>query len=590
MNDDRKHHGKGTPRRDPTDGRRRAGAATRGSSGAEEAAPPAEGLAADLLNAAVAATAQLLTFNQPADAALSAFFRARKSGARDRSFIAETAYAVLRRKRLLERLAACGPNLEPSFLAPGATPKRAPKTPSARRISPRELVLLSLSRVRGMSQRQLEGALLPGEAEWLADIRRQPEPELTLAEQLDFPDWLVERLSGQPTGRPEIDLARAPGAVQIPRMSPEELLALARALNQMAVQLGERLRIITEQRNEQEAVFNSMVEGVLAVDKDEMIINFNPAAARLLGLKDANARGHSMQEIVRNPDLQKFITGTLAQSGVLDGEITIYGGEDIFLQLHGTVLTDAAGMNIGALVVLNDVSRLKRLETVRRDFVANVSHELKTPVTALKGCAETLADLSSVTDQERKKFIAMMARHVERLEAIVNDLLSLSKIEFDAGRGRIQLEISPLGDVLRRAAGAFTEQAAHRKMTLNIECPEGLAASLNAELLEQAVGNLVDNALKYGGEGTRVTVGAKLSGNDVEINVSDQGPGIEKRHLDRIFERFYRVDKARSRELGGTGLGLSIVKNIIELHEGSVGVESTEGLGSKFFFLLPKAI
>ena len=231
MNDDRKHHGKGTPRRDPTDGRRRAGAATRGSSGAEEAAPPAEGLAADLLNAAVAATAQLLTFNQPADAALSAFFRARKSGARDRSFIAETAYAVLRRKRLLERLAACGPNLEPSFLAPGATPKRAPKTPSARRISPRELVLLSLSRVRGMSQRQLEGALLPGEAEWLADIRRQPEPELTLAEQLDFPDWLVERLSGQPTGRPEIDLARAPGAVQIPRMSPEELLALARALN-----------------------------------------------------------------------------------------------------------------------------------------------------------------------------------------------------------------------------------------------------------------------------------------------------------------------------------------------------------------------
>ena len=178
-------------------------------------APTADGLAADLLNAAVAATAQLLTFNQAADAALSAFFRARKSGAKDRAFIAETAYAVLRRKRLLERLAACGPNLEPSFLAPGATPKRArsdvTKTPGARRISPRELVLLSLSRVRGMSQRQLEGALLPGEAEWLADIRRQPEPELTLAEQLDFPDWLVERLA--------------------PRMSPEELLAMARALN-----------------------------------------------------------------------------------------------------------------------------------------------------------------------------------------------------------------------------------------------------------------------------------------------------------------------------------------------------------------------
>jgi len=178
-------------------------------------APQTEGLSADLLNAAVAATAQLLTFMQPADAALSAFFRARKSGGRDRAFIAETAYAVLRRKRLLERLAASGPNLEPAFLAPGAAPKRGrsdgTRMPGARRISPRELVLLSLSRVRGMSQRQLEGALLPDEAEWLADIRRQPEPELTLAEQLDFPDWLVERLA--------------------PRMSPEELLALARALN-----------------------------------------------------------------------------------------------------------------------------------------------------------------------------------------------------------------------------------------------------------------------------------------------------------------------------------------------------------------------
>ena len=176
--------------------------------------PTADGLAADLLNAAVAATAQLLTLAQPADVALSAFFRARKSGARDRAFIAETAYAVLRRKRLLERLAACGPNLEAAWLAPGSTPKRGPKTTGTRRISPRELVLLSLSRVRGMSQRQLEAALQPGEAEWLAEIRRQPEPELSLAEQLDFPDWLAERLE--------------------PRMTPEELLALARALNTSA--------------------------------------------------------------------------------------------------------------------------------------------------------------------------------------------------------------------------------------------------------------------------------------------------------------------------------------------------------------------
>ncbi|MCF8152302.1 MAG: RsmB/NOP family class I SAM-dependent RNA methyltransferase [Sulfuritalea sp.] len=198
------------PRATPQRGPRR-NAATSGGTHAGSEPTAVDGLAPDLLNAAVAASAQLLTFNQAADVALSAFFRARKSGARDRSFIAETAYAVLRRKRLLERLAASGPNLEPAFLAPGATPKRPPKVAAPRRVSPRELVLLSLSRVRGMSQRQLEGALMPGEAEWLADIRRQPEPELTLAEQLDFPDWLVERLA--------------------PCMPAEELLALARALN-----------------------------------------------------------------------------------------------------------------------------------------------------------------------------------------------------------------------------------------------------------------------------------------------------------------------------------------------------------------------
>ncbi len=227
------------PRRESA-GRSGARSGAHGGTPVGADAPATDSLAPELLNAAVTAAAQLLSFTQAADVALSAFFRARKSGARDRAFIAETAYAVLRRKRLLERLAACGPNLEASYLAPGVTPKRGPKPSGARRISPRELVLLSLSRVRGMSQRQLESALLPGEAEWLADIRRQPEPELTLAEQLDFPDWLVERLASQSTGRPRIDLAPTgggadgssmPEAAPISRMPAEDLLALARALN-----------------------------------------------------------------------------------------------------------------------------------------------------------------------------------------------------------------------------------------------------------------------------------------------------------------------------------------------------------------------
>ena len=304
-------------------------------------APTADGLAADLLNAAVAATAALLSFTQPADAALSAFFRARKSGAKDRAFIAETAYAVLRRKRLLERLAACGPNLEPGFLAPGATPKRGSKTPGARRISPRELVLLSLSRVRGMSQRQLEGALLPGETEWLTGIRRQPEPELTLAEQLDFPDWLVERLSCQSTDRPRIDLAPAgggveefpaPGAVPIPRMSPEELLALARALNTPAPL---DLRVNTLKAEREGVIRRLAADGIVALPcpyspvglrlKTKPFLQKHPAyldgsievqdeGSQLLGFLLAPKRGEMVVDFCAGAGGKTLILGALMRS------------------------------------------------------------------------------------------------------------------------------------------------------------------------------------------------------------------------------------------------------------------------------------
>lgn len=383
-------------------------------------------------------------------------------------------------------------------------------------------------------------------------------------------------------------LARGELTARVPESDYEETEALARALNQMASQLSERMRIITEQRNEQDAVFVSMAEGLLAVDKDEHVLHINPAAARWLDIEPEKARGKSIQETIRNPDLQKFVGTTLAQLGVLEGEIIVYGNEDRFLQLHGTVLKDAAGMNIGALVVFSDITRLKRLETIRRDFVANVSHELKTPITALKGCAETLARDSSITDQERQNFNAMLGRHVNRLEAIVDDLLSLSRVEFDTERGRIQLEPGSIAAVLKRAVQNFAEQSEQKKIALEIVCPENLSAPINAALLEQAVGNLIDNAVKYSGEGTRIEIRAQLQDPDVEISVSDQGAGIEKKHLPRIFERFYRVDQARSRALGGTGLGLAIVRHIALAHRGFAGVTSTFGQGSTFTIRFPR--
>jgi two-component system phosphate regulon sensor histidine kinase PhoR len=367
-----------------------------------------------------------------------------------------------------------------------------------------------------------------------------------------------------------------------------EFVGLARTLNQMAAQLGERMTTITRQHDQQQAVFTSMVEGVLAVDAGGRILDLNAAAARLLDLSADQARGRSIQEAVRNLDLQKFISDTVTDGGPAEAEIVLYGNEERFLQLHGTALADSTGRKFGVLVVLNDITRVKRLETVRQDFVANVSHELKTPITALRGCVETLSDRSHRTPEDDERFIAMMGRQVERLSAIVEDLLSLSRIEHDAQHKRIPLEMGPIGDVIRRAAQSHARSADAKGITLDVECEGDLTAPINAALLEQAVGNLIDNAIKYSGGRTRVAVHAAPQGCDVEIRVTDEGPGIERKHLSRIFERFYRVDQARSRALGGTGLGLAIVKHIVLAHGGSVSVDSTPGQGSTFTIRIPR--
>jgi two-component system phosphate regulon sensor histidine kinase PhoR len=369
----------------------------------------------------------------------------------------------------------------------------------------------------------------------------------------------------------------------------EEMRSLAHTLNQMAAQLHERLETISRQSEQQKAVFASMVEGVLAVDGDGHILDLNAAAARLLNLTPEQARGRSIQEMVRNLDLQQFIMATLAASGPVEGDIVLYSNEERFLQLHGTVLKDSTASRLGALIVLNDITNVKRLETVRRDFVANVSHELKTPITALQGCVETLSDATHRNPEDNERFLAMMRRQVTRLNAIVEDLLSLSRLEHDVQQQRIPLEPGPIAEVLQRAAQSFAQASEAKGIILAVTCPENLSAPINAPLLEQAVGNLIDNAIKYSGERTSVAIRAAQNGNEIEIQVADQGPGIEKRHLDRIFERFYRVDLGRSRALGGTGLGLAIVKHVALAHHGTVAVESTPGQGSIFTIRIPRA-
>jgi two-component system phosphate regulon sensor histidine kinase PhoR len=376
---------------------------------------------------------------------------------------------------------------------------------------------------------------------------------------------------------------------RLPIPPSKEIGGLAEAMNEMAAQLDEKIRTVVQQRNEREAVLSSMVEGVLAVDRDEHVITVNQAAARLLGINPAEASGRSIQEVVRNADLQQFVERALSSADPVEGEITLRGHGERFLQAHGTVLRDGQGREIGALVVLNDVTRLRRLENVRREFVANVSHEIRTPITSIKGFVETLLDGAMWHPPDAERFLGIVAKQVDRLNAIVTDLLTLSRIEQQAEEAMIPLENGPICEALEAAIQVCELKATAKDISIELACRKDLLAMINAPLLEQAVVNLVDNAIKYSDPGSTIQVEAAETDSEVAIAVRDQGCGIAKEHQPRLFERFYRVDKARSRELGGTGLGLAIVKHIALAHGGQVSVESTLGQGSTFTIHLPKS-
>lgn len=368
-----------------------------------------------------------------------------------------------------------------------------------------------------------------------------------------------------------------------------EIASLAKAMNAMAAQLDERIRTMLQQKNEQQAVLSSMVEGVLAVDREEHLITVNQAAATLLGIKSTEASGRSIQEVVRNVELQRFVRKVLSATEPVEGEITLRENGERFLQAHGTILRDGEGREIGGLLVLNDVTRLRRLEGVRREFVANVSHELRTPITSIKGFVETLLDGAMWKPPDAERFLGIVAKQVDRLNAIVTDLLTLSRVEQETEKSSIPLEENSIREVIKGAIQVCELKAVAKDVTIALTCDENIAVRINPPLLEQAVVNLIDNAVKYSDSGKTVRVEAAESGSEVIISVIDDGCGIAKEHLPRLFERFYRVDRARSRELGGTGLGLAIVKHIAKAHGGHVAVESTLGKGSTFVIHLPKA-
>jgi len=371
-----------------------------------------------------------------------------------------------------------------------------------------------------------------------------------------------------------------------------EVVTLAASMDSMAGLLDEKIQDIVTHRNQLETVFSSMVEAVIAIDTEERIISLNEAAAKLFDVDKKTAPGRIVQQIVRNVNLQQQIIHTLSTKENIEDEIVLHDQNgDRFLQTNVVTLSNGIDEKVGVLVVMNDVTKLRRLENVRRDFVANVSHELRTPITSIRGYVETLLDGALDIREDAERFLQIVLRQSERLSTIIDDLLELSRIEEESrGDDHAHLEKKPLRPVIEAAIQTCQLKADEVGITLAIDCPDNIIVEMNVTLLEQALVNLLINGITYSQKGDSVTVLGTVCENkeekSVRIVVRDTGCGIARKHLPRLFERFYRSDKARSRTLGGTGLGLAIVKHIAQTHNGRVEVKSVEGEGAEFTLII----
>lgn len=372
------------------------------------------------------------------------------------------------------------------------------------------------------------------------------------------------------------------------------LLLRLRQLRQAQLQLrtqvdalaGRQRAAEQDAQAQQAAVFNSMVEGLVLLDPDGRIQLANRQFSRLFGTAE-DLKGKTLIEATRMHDLAGLVGGLNADQPAQGRELRLPGLQERWLEVNAAAVFDEARGRKGTVVVFHDQTRIKKLERNREEFVANVSHELRTPLSLIKGYTETLLDGAKDNPDVSVKFLQTIDRNAERLKLLIEDLLTISELE--SGRIRLQMQTVALTPLVAKLLEDFKPRAAARGVLLNCEMPE-LIAKADPDRVQQVLSNLVDNAIKYGrSEGTVTIHGRDAGDGQIELCVTDDGPGIPEDARERIFERFYRVDKARSREQGGTGLGLSIVKHIIQSHGGKVWVESESGKGSRFFFSLPKA-
>lgn len=370
----------------------------------------------------------------------------------------------------------------------------------------------------------------------------------------------------------------------------DEVGQLATAINAMAAQLAERVTTIEAERNQLQAVLTGMEEGLIAIDTDERVTLINQPARRLIGLRDEDVRGERIWELCRIDAINRVLGEAKRNGTPCAGEHQITGrGLDQHVQLLATPIREPDARISGVVLLLHDITELRRLETVRRDFVANISHELKTPLTAIRGMVETVLDDPDMPVSMQQRFLRRAMTQSSRLADLVADLLTLSRIEATADA--IAHDPVPLAGVIRASLDHLREAAAGKDIAIaadGLDCPAAVTG--DAEFLRQIADNLIDNAIKYTPAGGEVGIELSRSGQEAVLRVRDSGIGIAPADQSRVFERFYRVDKARSRELGSTGLGLAIVKHLVLAHAGRIDLESSLGKGTTFIVRLPLAM
>lgn len=366
-----------------------------------------------------------------------------------------------------------------------------------------------------------------------------------------------------------------------------ELSQLAEGLNDTTGKLKHMMNELESQRNMLDSVLESMTEGVMAVGPNERLIGANGAACRMLGVKVENVRGKLMQEVTRSASLLSFIQKSLQSDVESETEIAIMADSERLFQVHSSTLKVLKETKHGIIIVLSETTDLRRLETVRKDFVANVSHELRTPITSIKGFVETLISGAGDDPHDRERFLQIIQKHTIRLNRIIEDMLELSSIEEATQKGTVQFEIGEIATPINSAISFIAPKAEQKSLKIEASI-EACMCRINPSLIEHAVSNYIDNAINFSQPDTVIVVTGRRLENDYVLEVKDHGQGMEKRHLPRIFERFYRAQTGRDRNSGGgTGLGLAIVKHIVSAHEGKVWADSELGVGSTFGFSIP---